>query len=110
MFKFKQIKLAALGLITASAILPAASTVNAALSRTSQQSIAEIQLETPKEQLVTRRYRRYRRKVRYRRRPRRRYRRVYRRRYRRPVRVYRRRTCYYTRYRRVCRYRTYRRY
>jgi len=105
---FKKVKLAALGLIVASAILPVASPVNAALSRTVQESVAEIPTETDidKEQLIARRYRRYRRRrVRVYRRPRRRYRR----RYRRPVRVYRRRTCYYNRYRKVCRYRTYRR-
>ncbi len=105
---FKQIKLATLGLIAASAILPVVSPANAALSRTVQESLTEVQTEAPKEELVARRY-----KVRrvYRRRPVRVYRRrpvrVYRRR---PTRVYRRRTCYYNRYRKVCRYRTYRSY
>ena len=108
---FKNIKLAALGLVAASAILPVAP-INAALSKTARETITEIQTDTAGEQLVAGRYRRNRRRrVRvYRRRPRRRYRRVYRRRHRRPVRVYRRRTCYYKRNRRVCRYRTYRRY
>ena len=107
---FKNIKLAALGLVAASAMLPVAP-INAALSKTARETITEIQTDTAGEQLVAGRYRRNRRRVRvYRRRPRRRYRRVYRRRHRRPVRVYRRRTCYYKRNRRVCRYRTYRKY
>lgn len=114
---FKKIKLAALGLIAASTILPVAP-VNAALSKTTQ-DITEIQADTSEERLIAgRRYRRrrYRRRyprVRiYRRRPRRRYRRIYRGRHRRPARIYRRRTCYYSRRRnrRVCSYRTYRRY
>lgn len=105
---FKQIKLAALALVAASAILPVAPPASAALSKTAQESVAEIQAEIPKEELIADRSRR----VRYRRRPhsRRRVRRVHRRRvYRRPVRVYRRRTCYRSRYKTVCRYRTYRR-
>ncbi|MDY6899724.1 MAG: hypothetical protein SWZ49_16850 [Cyanobacteriota bacterium] len=118
---FKKIKFAALGLVAASAMLPVAP-VNAALSKTTQETATEILADTPGEQLIAgRRYRRRHRRVRiYRRRPRRRHRRVriyrrrprrrYRRVYRRPVRVYRRRTCYYKRNRRVCRYRTYRRY
>lgn len=105
---FNKIKLTALGLIAASTILPVASPVNAAVLRTGEESVAEIQAEKPKEELITRRYRvrRVRRRRVYRRRPRRyRVRKIYRR-----PRFYRRRTCYYTRYRRVCRYRTYRRY
>lgn len=114
---FKQIKLAALALVAASAILPVAPPASAALLKTAQESVAEIQAEIPKEELIADRSRRVRRRrvrrrVRYRRRPhsRRRVRRVHRRRvYRRPVRVYRRRTCYRSRYKTVCRYRTYRR-
>lgn len=128
----KQIKIAALGLFAASAILPVASPANAALSKTAQESVAEIQTEIPNEELIADkpyRVRVYRRRdrrphrVRVYRSPRRPYRvrRVYRGRDRRPhrvrvygsprrpVRVIRRRTCYRSRYRTVCRYRTYRR-
>lgn len=122
---FKHIKLAVLGLVAASATLPVASPANAALSKTAQGSVAEIQTEVPKEELIAGRRDRVRRVRVYRRHPRHRDRvrrvRVYRRRprhrrdrvrrvYRRPVRVIRRRTCNRYRYRTVCRYRTYRRY
>ena len=110
---FKQIKLAALGLVAVSAILPMAPPSSAGLSKAAEESVAEIKSEIPKEDLIARHYRRRirrRHRVRYRRRPRRRHRlrRVYRRRYRHP-RVYRRRICYRGRYKTVCRYRTYRR-
>ena len=69
---FKNIKLAALGLVAASAMLPVAP-INAALSKTARETITEIQTDTAGEQLVAGRYRRNRRRVRvYRRRPRRR--------------------------------------
>jgi hypothetical protein len=107
---FKQIKCAALALVATSAILPMAPPVEAALSKTAQESLAEIQAKIPKEDLIAGRYRRVRRRrVRYRRRPHRRVYRGHRRRVRRPVRVIRRRTCYRGRYETVCRYRTYRR-
>ncbi|MGB3652282.1 MAG: hypothetical protein WBA41_13855 [Rivularia sp. (in: cyanobacteria)] len=119
---FKQVKFAALGLVAASAILPGASPASALLSKTAQQSVAEIQTELPQEELFARRYR-VRRRVRRRVSDRPRRVRVIRRqvrdrRRRRPVRVIRRRTCYRTRryrtrngyrYKTVCRYRTYRR-
>ena len=112
---FKQSKLAALGLIAASAILPMAPPASARLSSSAQESVAEIQSEIPFEELIARHYRRRvrrRHRVRYRSRPRRRHRVRYRRRPRRRYRhrgVYRRRTCYRGRYKTVCRYRTYRR-
>lgn len=114
----RQVKLAALGLVAASAILPMASPASAAFSKNVREAVTEIQTEIPEEELIARRYRT--RKVRiYRRRPRRHYR-IYRRyhRYHRP-RFIRRRTCYRTRryrtrngyrYKTVCSYRNYRRY
>ncbi|MEM7554572.1 MAG: hypothetical protein AAF378_10800 [Cyanobacteria bacterium P01_A01_bin.84] len=109
----KQIKLAALGLVAASAILPVASPASAAFSETAQESVAGIKTEVPQEELVAgRRYYRVRRVRVYR--PVRRYRRRYR--VRRRVctryRRYRFRTRYGYRYRTVClRYRNvYRRY
>ncbi len=113
---FKQVKFAALGLVAASAILPGASPASALLSKTAQQSVAEIQTELPQEELFARRYRD--RRVRDRPRRVRVIRRRVRDRRRRRVRVIRRRTCYRTRryrtrngyrYKTVCRYRTYRR-
>ncbi|MEM7727420.1 MAG: hypothetical protein AAF208_13790 [Cyanobacteria bacterium P01_A01_bin.45] len=73
----KQLKLAALGLIAASAILPVASPANAALSKDVQESVSRVQAEVPQEKLLARRryrlvrrvctrYRRYRVRVRVR--------------------------------------------
>ena len=102
---FNKIKFAALGLVAASAMLPV-TPVNAALSKTTQDTVTEIVAGRPGEQLIAgrryrrrhRRHRRHRRRVRiYRRRPRRRYRRIYRRRYRRTVRVVSRRAINYER-------------
>ena len=107
----KRIKLATLGLVAASAILPVASPARAAFSKTSQESVIEIQGEVAKQELIAHRRRRHRHH-------RRRRRRVRYRRYRRP-RYIRRRRCYRTRryrtrngysYKTVCRYRNYRRY